>query len=144
MGVIGAAWSLVTTTFTTLLVLCLTIKCGGYLKGALHWPTHEDVCGTKFSDIIQIIRLGLPSYLMFFLELSSFEVLALASGLIGINELATNTALLNIFYICYMFPTGIQQGGASMIGNCLGEGKIRLAKEIGKAMVIVAIAIVII
>jgi Na+-driven multidrug efflux pump len=53
------------------------------------------------------LKLAIPGFLLFFIELSSFEIATFAAGLLGNIELDTMAIAQQIIYIFFQFPLGI-------------------------------------
>lgn len=70
----------------------------------------------SFRGFLQIAKLGLPSFLMLFLDMSSLEIITILSNYISTEHLAANTSLINLFYISIVFSLGVQQSVGPLIG----------------------------
>ena len=66
--------------------------------------------------------------LMLCFEWWAFELLAIFTGLLGVNELAAEVVIINMVSFIFMLPLGISYSASALTGNYLGEGKIDLAK----------------
>ncbi|KAI8850279.1 hypothetical protein BC829DRAFT_389689 [Chytridium lagenaria] len=68
------------------------------------------------------IKLGTPGIAMTASEWWAFEIVALASGLLGESYLAAQTIVLNTCSLTYMIPLGFGIAATTRIGNSLGAG----------------------
>lgn len=75
------------------------------------------------------LRIGIPGMLMLCFEWWAFELLAIFTGLIGVNDLAAEVVIINMISFIFMLPLGISYSASALTGNYLGEGKIDLAKR---------------
>lgn len=73
-----------------------------------------------FQDWCEYLKLGVPSTLMACFEWWAFEVIAIFAGLLSVNDLAAQVAIVNILGLIYMIPLGIQFAASGMVGNMIG------------------------
>ena len=66
----------------------------------------------------------------------AFELLAIFTGLLGVNELAAEVVIINLVSFIFMLPLGISYSASALTGNYLGEGKIDLAKRFATLTVV--------
>ena len=66
----------------------------------------------------------------------AFELLAIFTGLLGVNELAAEVVIINMVSFIFMLPLGISYSASALTGNYLGEGKIDLAKRFATLTVV--------
>ena len=74
--------------------------------------------------------------LMLCFEWWAFELLAIFTGLLGVNELAAEVVIINMVAFIFMLPLGISYSASALTGNYLGEGKIDLAKRFASLTVV--------
>ena len=84
---------------------------------------------TCYKGIGTFLKIGVPGMLMLCFEWWAFELLAIFTGLIGVNELAAEVVIINMISFIFMLPLGISYSASALTGNYLGEGKIDLAKR---------------
>ena len=84
---------------------------------------------TIFYDLYTFLKIGVPGMLMLCFEWWAFELLAIFTGLIGVDELAAEVVIINLMTFIFMLPLGISYSASALTGNYLGEGKIHLAKR---------------
>ncbi|ESQ43275.1 hypothetical protein EUTSA_v10013374mg [Eutrema salsugineum] len=101
----------------------------GFSKEALH-------------DILPFVRLAIPSALMVCLEMWSFELLVLLSGLLPNPVLETSvlSICLNTAGIVWMIPFGLSGAASTRVSNELGAGNPKVAKLAVRVVVSIAIA----
>jgi len=89
-----------------------------------------------YKDLLSYLRIGVPGMLMLCFEWWAFELLAIFTGLLGVEQLAAEVVIINLISFIFMLPLGISYSASALTGNYLGEGKIDLAKKFA-AMTIV-------
>ncbi|XP_038984435.1 protein DETOXIFICATION 16-like [Phoenix dactylifera] len=101
----------------------------GFSKEALH-------------DIINFIRLAVPSAVMVCLELWSVELVVLLSGLLPNPQLETSvlSISLNTISIVFMVPFGCGAAVSTRVSNELGAGRPQAARLAVRVVVFMAIA----
>lgn len=87
---------------------------------------------TCYQDLGYFLKIGVPGMLMLCFEWWAFELLAIFTGLLGVNELAAEVVIINMVSFIFMLPLGISYSASALTGNFLGEGKIDLAKRFAK------------
>ncbi|KAJ3415899.1 hypothetical protein HDV05_003740 [Chytridiales sp. JEL 0842] len=88
---------------------------GGDAYGGWEWNEALDL-----QKLWMFVKLGTPGVLMTGTEWWAFEVIALASGLLGEEYLAAQTIVLNTCSLTYMLPLGLAISATTRIGNALG------------------------
>ena len=66
--------------------------------------------------LVEFLKLGIPGVAMLCSEWWAFEVIALAAGILGENELAAQTVVLNTCALTYMIPLGVSIATTTRIG----------------------------
>lgn len=84
---------------------------------------------TSFTGLGKYLKIGVPGMLMLCFEWWAFELLAIFSGLLGVNELAAEVVIINIVSFIFMLPLGISYSASALTGIYLGAGKIDMAKR---------------
>ena len=72
----------------------------------------------------------------------SFEIVAVLSGIIGVQALAANTIFIQVLATIFMVPLGIQEATCCIIGNCIGANNVPLAKRFFKLISTCALIII--
>ncbi|KAJ0267250.1 Protein DETOXIFICATION 16 [Hirschfeldia incana] len=93
-------------------------------------------------DILPFMRLAIPSALMVCLEMWSFELLVLLSGLLPNPVLETSvlSICLNTAGTVWMIPFGLSGAASTRVSNELGAGNPRVAKLAVRVVICIAIA----
>jgi multidrug resistance protein, MATE family len=89
-----------------------------------------------FEDIGFYLKIGIPGMLMLCCEWWIFELLAIFTGLLGVEQLAAEVVIINLISFIFMVPLGISYSASALTGNYLGENKIDLAKKFAQMTVI--------
>jgi len=50
----------------------------------------------------------------------AFELIAIFAGLLSVNDLAAQVAIVNIVGLVYMIPLGVQFAASGLVGNMIG------------------------
>ncbi|XP_034700215.1 protein DETOXIFICATION 16-like [Vitis riparia] len=84
----------------------------GFSKEALH-------------DVLKFLKLAIPSAIMLCLEIWSFEMMVLLSGLLPNPKLETSvlSISLNTYTVLYMIPLGLSGTTSTRVSNELGAGQ---------------------
>ena len=82
-----------------------------------------------FKALCIYLKIGIPGMLMLCFEWWAFELLAIFTGLIGVNDLAAEVVIINMVSFIFMLPLGISYSASALTGNYLGEDNIKLAKR---------------
>ena len=91
---------------------------------------------TVLQDVGLYLKIGIPGMLMLCCEWWIFELLAIFTGLLGVEQLAAEVLIINIITFIFMVPLGISYSASALTGNYLGENKIDLAKKFARMTVI--------
>ncbi|XP_038879449.1 protein DETOXIFICATION 16-like [Benincasa hispida] len=93
-----------------------------------------------FQNIPTFLRLAIPSACMVCLEMWSFELIVLLSGLLPNPKLETSvlSISLNTATIFWMIPFGMSGAGSTRVSNELGAGRPAAAKLAGCVVVTMA------
>ncbi|KAF3514694.1 hypothetical protein F2Q69_00001623 [Brassica cretica] len=92
-------------------------------------------------DIIPFMKLAIPSALMVCLEMWSFELLVLSSGLLPNPVLETSvlSICLNTSGTIWMIPFGLGGAASTRVSNELGAGNAKVAKRAVRVVLSIAI-----
>lgn len=78
---------------------------------------------------------------MVLLEFWVYEQMTLASGLFGVKEQACQVILINLLNFNYMVASGVQTTTAAVLGNHIGFGDCKKAKEYFRIIIVLGLAI---
>ena len=93
----------------------------GLRPGRLHWPTQR-----------ALLRIGVPMGLSYFVEISSFTLMAIFIARLGPEVLAGHRIVANISAMVYMFPLAIGTATAALVGQADGAQHAREARLISR------------
>lgn len=77
--------------------------------------------------------------LMLCFEWWAFELLAIFTGLLGVNDLAAEVVIINIVSFIFMLPLGISYAASALVGNYLGENNVKDAKTFAALTIVLDI-----
>jgi MATE family multidrug resistance protein len=113
-------------TFILNLIICdIWIKLEKKKYGKQWFAFNSD----SFKDLGGFLQVGIPGALMLCFEWWAFELLALFSGYMGTEYIASEVIVINITSFMFMIPLGVSYSAASLIGLYLGEKKVHLSKR---------------
>ncbi|KAI3844286.1 hypothetical protein MKW92_023033 [Papaver armeniacum] len=135
LGIRGAAIAISISYWINLILLVLYVKYSGkcqrtwtgYSKEALH-------------DILNFIRLAIPSAIMGCLEMWSFELVVLLSGLLPNPKLETSvlSICVNTDALVWMIPAGLGGAVSTRVSNELGAGHPDAARLAVQVVIVLA------
>ena len=102
MEIVGLAIATDITTFTMLVIVTGYAHCIKSIKETLFFPTTD-----SFRGWAEYLRLSVPATLMLCAEWWAFEILTILSGIIGVNEQASQVIAFNVLAQCFMIPMGM-------------------------------------
>lgn len=76
----------------------------------------------------QLLKLGLPIGLMFFIEVSAFAIVALLVGRFGVVQVAAHQVTLNFSSLVFMIPSSLATAVTVRVGQALGAQQWRQAR----------------
>ena len=121
----GAAIATNLTYILNMVITDLWIRCGSKSKYANMIFFYDHTC---YTDLWSYIKIGTMGMFMLCFEWWAFELLAIFSGLLGVTALASEVVVINMVTFIFMLPLGISYSASALVGNYLGEGKIKDAK----------------
>ena len=80
-------------------------------------------------DLCNYLKIGVSGMLMLCFEWWAFELLAIFTGLLGVEQLAAEVVIINMITFIFMLPLGISYTASALTGNLIGENKINMAKR---------------
>ena len=127
LGVEGAA---ISTSFCRLVAVVILMV----VLFKKHIPSFPKKYFTPFPwiELKNLLKIGIPSAGEHFSYSLSQVVISYFINMIGNQALATRSYVVNIVMFTYIFALAIAQGGAILIGQLVGQKKIRAAYVIGK------------
>ncbi|GMH13799.1 hypothetical protein Nepgr_015640 [Nepenthes gracilis] len=125
LGYKGAALANAISYWTNVLLLAVYVRVSPSCK-----KTWNGFSKDALVDIPKFLRLAVPSALMLCLEIWSFEMMVLLSGLLPNPKLETSvlSISLNTGSMVYMIPLGLSGATSARVSNELGAGRPRSAR----------------
>ncbi|KAJ7560436.1 hypothetical protein O6H91_04G130200 [Diphasiastrum complanatum] len=136
MGFRGAAISLGISNWLTVVLLASYVKFSPRCK-----TTWTSFSREAYNGLGSFFKLAIPSAVMLCLEIWSFQVLVILSGLLPDPQLQTSTftiCLTNLIFM-YMVPFGLSAAVSTRVSNELGAGHPQAAKFAVKVNVVMAV-----
>lgn len=136
-GVFGASMALNVTYILTYAIQELYVSV--YKRDVFHkyWAPLFDE--ESFCDWPTYIKLAVPTTGLMCIEWWAFEFIVIFAGIIGVEELAAQVAVMNVNGFIFMFPLGVQFAASALVGNQLGKGNKVQAKRYALMCVIVTV-----
>lgn len=134
LGVEGAAISTAICRGVSMLFLAAIVYIILF-RGIGSWRALIERPGREFRNLV---RIGLPSAGEEFSYNMSQLVLTYCIGMLGVDALATRTYAVNIIMFVFLFCIAISHGGAIVIGQLVGDGRVRGAFLMGRYVMRVA------
>jgi MATE family multidrug resistance protein len=88
----------------------------------------------------QMLRLGIPMGVQFFMEVGAYLVFSVVVGWVGDTALAANQVALRVMSISFMVAFGIGVATTTLVGRHQGEAKSDLAMSVGRRSVTLMLA----
>ncbi len=118
LGVLGAGIATSLTHFLLFFALFWWMRRGARLRlGALLRR------GAQRVGLLAICRFGYPVALQLGLEMWTFQIATLWSGLLGDVPLAAHTVAITLASITFQIPLGVSIASVTRVGNLLGAGE---------------------
>nr|CAB3470481.1 unnamed protein product [Digitaria exilis] len=134
MGSKGAALSNAISYWVNVAILAVYVRVSSSCK-----ETWTGFSMDAFHDALSFFRLGIPSALMVCLEMWSFELIVLLSGLLPNPKLETSV-LLNTAAFVWMIPFGLGSAISTRVSNELGAGRPQAARLAVRVVVFLAVS----
>nr|CAB3467986.1 unnamed protein product [Digitaria exilis] len=134
MGSKGAALSNAISYWVNVAILAVYVRVSSSCK-----ETWIGFSMEAFHDALSFFRLGIPSALMVCLEMWSFELIVLLSGLLPNPKLETSV-LLNTAAFVWMIPFGLGSAISTRVSNELGAGRPQAARLAVRVVVFLAVS----
>ena len=125
LGIVGAAWATVISSF---IVLCILV----YYYFSHHYrESHKTHLSIRYNrDIMRaLLKLGLPAGFEFLLQLSGFNFFILIFASAGPTAAAAITITFSWELLSYLPMTGIQIAVIALSAKYIGMGKTELAER---------------
>ena len=135
MGAVGCGWATAISLWLSPVLISIYMARASHLRPYLPplrfvWP--------RLSLQLEILRLGLPMGLSFFLEVAVFSIIGLMIATLGNTAMAAHQIAYNVWDVVYMFLVSIGSALATRVGHAIGaqdrEGVRRALQCGGSAM----------
>ncbi len=127
MGIAGAGCSSAISNMLGCLFFLSATFLGSYRKRYLYY---QSVSWSK-SIVKQIIRISTPVSFQNILILLGFLVFVAITGIIGTKEQAASQVVITALFMSFLPCFGFGIGAQTLVGQSLGTGNLRLAKQMG-------------
>ena len=137
LGAVGCGYA---TSLVFLLQLILLLV---YLARGRHYQPYklfQRLEAVNFTEIRELLRVGLPIAVMIFVEGSLFVGAALFIGQLGPVPAAAHLVAINFAALTFMVPLGIATAVTVRVGNALGRGQPRAARYAGVSGLAIVLA----
>ncbi|KAF8779271.1 hypothetical protein HU200_002952 [Digitaria exilis] len=137
MGSKGAALSNAISYWLNVAVLAVYVRVSSACK-----ETWTGFSTDAFHDALSFFRLAIPSALMVCLEMWSFELVVLLSGLLPNPKLETSvlSISLNTSAFVWMIPFGLSSAISTRVSNELGAGRPQAARLAVRVVLFLAVS----
>jgi MATE family multidrug resistance protein len=116
----------------------ISVYCSGVVHFVLSWNypavqrTMRPFTWKALSGWGEFISLGLPGTIMLCSEWWAYEVLVLFASILGTEEVAAQSIILQAASLAFMIPCGLGEAATSLVGNALGAQKYGLAVHLSR------------
>ena len=115
LGIMGTGISGVITNFTNLAVNLAYTSMQQNIEAAVFPPD-----GRVVEDLGEYFKLGVPSALMFALDVWAGSIVRFFSGYLGVEVQSAQVILNNIMVLLYMVGSGLDSAACAFVGQALG------------------------
>jgi len=132
LGFEGSAWATFITRCLMAIVSFLYIILNKDLKKYFSSKNIYNV-----SEMVHILKIGLPTGLQYLFEVGAFAGAALLMGNISVASGAAHQVALQLAAITYMVSTGVSAAGSILTGNAFGRRNLNDMYQSGKASLLI-------
>ncbi len=100
----------------------------------VHEPLHR-------SRMLEMVRVGWPMGMQFFLEVGAYMVFAVMIGWLGAAALAANQVTLRLMSISFMTTWGLGVAATTLVGRYIGAGEPAVAAAAGRRTMVLGLVI---
>ncbi|MFK5983802.1 MAG: MATE family efflux transporter [Pseudomonadota bacterium] len=118
MGGVGAGWATSITHWLMVLMLFSYIFVSAFFKKIKLFSNHLKV---DIYELVQLLKLGVPMGIAFFVEGSIFSIIALFIASLGTIIVAAQQVALNFSSLLFMFPLSFSMGITILVGQARGR-----------------------
>lgn len=128
MGGPGCALATLCLTWIMLITGWLILKLNPFYR-FLHL-FGSGIALPDWRSLKELLRLGLPLGLNYFIEVTSFTFMALFIARIGENVVAGHQIIANCSTVLYMLPLATANATSTLVAQSIGAGNLLLARKI--------------
>lgn len=118
LGAVGTGWS---STIVAWVMVFSIILYSVHQRDFFKYKLLEDIRLPKFNYLREIVLIGAPIGLSFFMEVSMFATVALLMGKLGTTIVAGHQIAINIGSIIFMIPMGLSSAISVRVGMAAGR-----------------------
>jgi MATE family multidrug resistance protein len=127
LGLVGAGYGTLISRIYMAIFMILYIQ----YNQQIAYKLSELKEGFLRTDLIRLLRIGIPSGLQFFYEISAFAGAAILTGWISSNDLAAHNVVIGLVSFTYMFANGISVAGLIKAGEATGRKDHNTTRQLG-------------
>ena len=88
------------------------------------------IVGPRWKSLKELLRLGVPLGLNYFIEVTSFTIGALLIARIGIEAVGGHQIISNFSLVVYMLPLATANATATLVAQSIGANNLQLARQV--------------
>lgn len=138
LGGVGAGWATTITHWIMLLVLFIYIIRSPKFHAI---QLFKNDLTPHFQEIWNLIKLGIPIGISFFVEGSIFSIIALFLASMGVVTVAAHQIALNFSSLIFIIPLSLSISLTIQVGHHIGAHHYQLARETVKAGYLISITV---
>lgn len=128
LGAVGCGWATAIVLWLQLATMIAYIRLQPHFRPYLlfsrfSWP--------RWSELRELLSVGVPIGLMVFFEGSMFVAAALLIGTLGAVPIAAHQVAINFASMAFMVPLGLAGAITVRVGNAIGRGDLAGARTAG-------------
>lgn len=127
MGAVGCAWATLIVSYLLLVLAVVMLRTQRMYKPLSLWRKFER---PDWSHIGHFTRLGIPAGLAYFVEITSFTLMALFIARLGTVASASHQIAASVAAVLYMVPLSVAIACSARTSYWLGSGRPEKAKDI--------------
>lgn len=118
LGAVGCGYATATVWWAQLLGMLLYVGVHQRYADLNLW---NRFCAPRLKEISELLKLGAPVGVAWFLETSMFTTAALLIGSLGVSEVAGHQVAINFAALTFMLPLGMSMAITVRVGNAVGR-----------------------
>lgn len=126
-GFEGAAWATLISRFAILIAMMVWLKKARDLQD---WVPRRWIRRPNFSEIRNLLTIGLPASAQMIFEVSAFSLAGLIMGRFGPSSMAAHQIAITLAGTAFMIPLGLSMALTVRIGESNGAGETQRLRPI--------------